>query len=343
MHPNTVVTTKSALLLGLVTGLLPAAGCQKDAQAWGEANSIIVVAADSLWAQVGDSVLKALEPRVMTVRDERAFNLTHVSPLDSDWVQLRRFRQVLSLGVAGDSWVAPATADEGRAEPYIAEQADVWARDQRLTAVVLSPDRPAEQVLRLLPMLGARVDSAYRVYARLRMYQSGANEALRDSLAATAGFSLLLPALYRMERRDSLYIFRNWTELGGELRRTIAVTWRPGLDTTTSGWPMLAWRDSVVRAYGHAQQVQPKPQRRRWLRRGPLEGLEVQGAWTADFDGLPAGGPFITRKIPCDAGDRTYLLDAWLYAPARSKYEYMIQLETVLNTFRCTGGPPPAQ
>jgi len=32
-----------------------------------------------------------------------------------------------------------------------------------------------------------------------------------------------------------------------------------------------------------------------------------------------------------------YLIDAWLYAPGKEKYEYMIQLQTILNTFRCEG------
>ena len=33
--------------------------------------------------------------------------------------------------------------------------------------------------------------------------------------------------------------------------------------------------------------------------------------------------------------DRMYLLDAWLYAPGKEKYEYMIQLQTILGSFRC--------
>jgi hypothetical protein len=174
------------------------------------------------------------------------------------------------------------------------------------------------------------------------MYRSQANEPLRDTLRATAGFALLLPKLYRMERRDSLYVFRAWTTVGGELRRTVAVTWRSGLDSTTHNETLLAWRDSVIGAYGHAQAVAQEPQRRRRIVRGELVGFEVQGAWRADFDGVPAGGPFMTRMIPCPAQGRTYLLDAWLYAPARQKYEYMIQLETLLNTFRCGGAMPPA-
>jgi hypothetical protein len=41
--------------------------------------------------------------------------------------------------------------------------------------------------------------------------------------------------------------------------------------------------------------------------------------------------------ITCEQQNRTYLLDTWLYAPGprRSKYEYMIQLQTILGTFEC--------
>jgi hypothetical protein len=42
--------------------------------------------------------------------------------------------------------------------------------------------------------------------------------------------------------------------------------------------------------------------------------------------------------VPCPAQDRLYLLDAWLYAPGKEKYQYMIQLETLLGTFECAGG-----
>ncbi len=54
-----------------------------------------------------------------------------------------------------------------------------------------------------------------------------------------------------------------------------------------------------------------------------IEGgaLEVQGVWMSADPSWPAGGPFIDRVVPCPAQDRTYLLDAWLYAPGKRKYE----------------------
>lgn len=44
----------------------------------------------------------------------------------------------------------------------------------------------------------------------------------------------------------------------------------------------------------------------------------------------------MTYTVTCDEQDRTYLIDAWLYAPGREKYEYIIQLETIVDSFSCT-------
>jgi hypothetical protein len=56
-------------------------------------------------------------------------------------------------------------------------------------------------------------------------------------------------------------------------------------------------------------------------------------------DGYPAAGPFISRAYVCPSANRTFFVDAWLYLPDvdRPKHEYMIQLRTLLDTFRCAG------
>ncbi len=39
-----------------------------------------------------------------------------------------------------------------------------------------------------------------------------------------------------------------------------------------------------------------------------------------------------------DCPTRTYFIDAWLYAPNEPKYEYMLQLQEILGSFRCASG-----
>ena len=331
------MTSKSASIRALSALLLfPLAGCESRPQAWGEANAVIVVAHDTLWRQVGDSVMAALEPTIQTVRDERTFNVTWVSPYDSSFVTLRKFKQLLSIGAATDPWVEPL-AEAGRNTPYVTDETDVWANDQLVTGIVVEPTSPVPSVLATLPEVAVRIDSLYRLWAVRRMFLSDPDTARRTRLAAEGGFTLLLPTVYREERRDSLWIFENWAEVrGNEIRRTITVASKPGVDTTTSTERALAWRGQVVSTYVEPQQPDPEQLSRRLLTVAGTQAFEVQGVWTTDFGGVPAAGPFITRIVACPAQDRTYLVDAWLYAPARgSKYEYMVQLQTLLNTFRC--------
>lgn len=338
------MTRKSAPGWALAATLLAALpACESHPQAWGEANAIIVVATDSLWQQVGDSVMLALEPTIQTVRDERAFEVTHVSPYDSNFVNLRKFKQVLALGVPGDPWVKPA-AEAGRAAPYAHDVEDVWANEQRVTAIVVRPEHPAQDVYAHLPEVGTRLDSLYRIWAVRRMYLSEADTALRSRLAREAGFTLFLPSVYQEERLDSVWVFRNWAEVrGNEVRRTITVASRPGVDTTTSSEAALAWRAAVIAGYQTAQVPDPATLHRRQVTIGDTRAFEVQGTWSTLFDGLPTAGAFLTRLVPCPAENRTYLVDGWLYAPGRAtKYEYMVQLQTLLNTFRCGAGVAPS-
>jgi hypothetical protein len=70
-----------------------------------------------------------------------------------------------------------------------------------------------------------------------------------------------------------------------------------------------------------------------------LDAYQIQAVWQSPPEAYwPAAGPFILRAIRCAEQDRLYLLDAWLYAPGREKYEFMIQLETILDSFRCDEG-----
>jgi hypothetical protein len=74
---------------------------------------------------------------------------------------------------------------------------------------------------------------------------------------------------------------------------------------------------------------------------GDEPGVDVQGVWQGNDPMWPMGGPFVTRLMHCPDQNRTYLVDAWIYSPGGqrgSKYEYMIQLQTILDTFECASG-----
>jgi hypothetical protein len=329
-----------AAAAALFLGALP--GCNTTPQAVGNVSSIIVITTDSLWRAIGDSLGRALEPPIFTVRDEPTFEVTQVSPQDQRWADLREFRQVLVIGTAADEWVAPVlrkAGTGGATAPALLQTRDVWARNQFATALVVPAEGSSAAVLAQLPRVAAATDSVFRAYARGRMYLSKPDTVLRDSLRARAGFAILLPNVYGTVRQSAdVQLFQNSTQIGGDLVRSVLIAARPGL-LEPNAELALAWRDSLARTeYRPAQTTRQEQLRSHPLQVGDRAAVEIQGVWQGSDPTWPMGGPFIARMIQCPSQNRTFLLDGWLYAPGPqrgSRYEYMIQLETILNTFEC--------
>jgi hypothetical protein len=326
---------KSLLFAGSLAVLAGVLGCDPGrSRAMGDENRVIVAVPDNLWEIVADSVRQVLEPRILTVRDERMFELTQVSPSDATWAQFRKFRQVLVIGRPTDDWVREVV-DAQVAAPSLVEQRDVWARNQTVTALVIPEDRPVEGVYEQLPELYRMMDDRYRRFVHQRMFASRPDTAQRDALLRDAGFGIVLPNLYNMQQRQGSWVFQAVSEMGQQLMRSILVDWREGVVEQPTAELALAWRDSLVRTvYDPPQQTNTDRYETRRLEE-PADAVEVQGSWSAVSNGWPYGGPFMTRVVACPGQNRTYLLDAWVFAPGRGKYEYIIQFETLLGTFQC--------
>lgn len=325
----------------LLTTLLAAsvAGCGDASLAFGDATSIIAVMDPALWDEVSTDVHEALEPTIRTVRDEKTFQVTYQNPAEEEWANLRRFRQMLLVGTGQEPWMEEALS-EARApvEPgEIGRAYNVWAQGQQVTLVRLSEAGAADELRGHLAAIHDTLDHQYRNWARNRMYMTGVDSALADTLAASAGFQLLLPEVYRWGFEDSTYVFRNDNPDPSELIRQIGVTWKSPIPPDMQPEGILEWRARIVEEYYENGQILNLED----AQAGPFEfrgrdAYEIQAVWNNPPElNWPAAGPFITRAVICPGQDRMYLLDAWLYAPDRKKYQYMIQLKTILDTFRC--------
>ncbi len=312
--------------------------CEKPG-AWGDVNALIIGSQPEVWTALEESVESALEPRVYTVRDEKTFRVTHVDPASGDWGNLSRFVQVVVIGSEDETFIQEALerrrGEEPLAPPQILQVHDVWARGQQVTVLLVQPGE-WDQALELLDPLQSILDEQYRQWARNRMFLSGADTALQRGLMAEAGFSLLLPDVYQWEARDSVYRFRNDNPDPSELIREVVVTWRSPIPDVPGREFFLEWRaDLVAEAYNFPQVVPVDGILASPGTVGDREAYQVQGIWENPPGEFPAAGPFILRAVECPSQDRLYLLDAWLYAPGKDKYEYMLQLETILNSFKC--------
>jgi len=308
--------------------------------AWGDPQAIIVVAPQDWWPQLEDSVFKALSPTVWTVREDYTFRVAYRSPDDTNnwWV----FRELVLIGSSDDAWLAEALATlpptVTPTAPGVYETEDVWARGQKVSIILVDPAQPVEaQVSSRIEEIHQMLLARFLQGARNRMFQSGRDSALVDTLAHTAGFSLLLPQVYHWGVDDSVYVFRNDNPDPAELIRNFTVSWHTPDPGEISVDSLLDWRKSISEAYW----TYPQTVTRDALRTGPLpsdnlRGMEIRGAWNNPPGSLwPAAGAFILRTVSCPHQNRLYLVDAWLYAPGKDKWEYMLQLETILNSFKC--------
>ncbi len=331
----------TAVSLAALVGLAPSA-C-KAPQAFGERNVVIVRADRALWRQVDSLVMNSLERRVFTTRPERTFEVTFVAADDTLWNELRLWKQVLVLGPRDDELVARLVdrAEPSDVEaPAVVQVEGVWARAPQVTVLLLPRDGASDAVSALLPELFTLLKQQYDDWIVERMYTSGLNEALTDSLARD-GFTLQIPNVYLHTRTDSIFRFGNPYRQGdSDLLRSLLVTWRSGATGATPE-TLRAWRAAVGGShYSPSQTVLDDGIRADSVAVGDLAGIELRGVWqdSADF---PAAGPFIARAIACPSQNRTYYMDAWLFAPATDKYPYIRQLEILLDSFRCaaSGGP----
>lgn len=327
------------LLAGLAM-LLPVAACENRPLAMGDFNSIITTAAPALWGEVGGDLVPALERTVFTVRDEKIFTVTPAEPGTDDWFKLRMLKQQLVIGTEADPWMTPVLEKvaEPVAAPEIAHVEDVWARGQVVTAVVLEEGNEVESLRELAPALGDTYVDWFRSRSVARMFVTDPDTVMSRELAEKHGFSLLVPAVYRYEATDSVHVFRNDNPDPSELIRQFAVTWQSPIQPDFGTEELLAWRARTVDGYYDYPQVVNSER----VIEGPetLNGLRAysyQAVWENPPGEYPAGGPLIVRAVDCPEQGRRYLVDAWLYAPGRDKYEYMVQLDEITSSFRCTG------
>lgn len=327
--------------LALMALLALMAGACRDAissLAYGDFTSIIAVMEPTLWEEVGDDMYGALEPTILTVRDEKTFTVTYQDPSLQEWTNLRRFRQLLLVGTGDEPWMQDALAKvkDPVNGPGLYHAFDIWARGQQATIIVVTPEGAAAQVAGHLSEINATLDEQFRGYARTRMFMSGVDSALADTLMAQARFQVILPDVYRWSARDSTYIFRNDNPDPSELIRQVTVTWKSPIPPDMSGEGLLEWRAETAAAYAEPQNVDLSQ-----VDAGPFEfrgrpAYQIQALWTNPPElNWPAAGPFIARGVVCPEQNRMYLVDAWLYAPGKEKYEYMVQLQTILDSFRC--------
>jgi hypothetical protein len=335
IHP--LVRRPDLRIAAIAAGLALLTGCDKP-RAIGDVNQIVVATPDPFWSALEPDIKAALEPRTFTVRDERVFDVAHIDPEEAAWANLRLMRQVLLIGHPQERAIAEALgAHRGQVPtpPAVLQVRNVWAQNQLVTVALVPEGSDAASAQPLLPNVGEIYLRQFEEYARARMFVTRPNEALTDSLRREAGFTLVLPQVYRYNQiQPGLFIFRNDQPDPSRLIRNVTVASAPRGQVGVTAAEAVRWRDELGRQTNQPPQVTEALPEFRTVQVGAHPAVQIQGVWSNPPGEWPAAGPFITRIVDCPA--QTFLVDAWLYAPGISKYEYMYQLNTILDSFECT-------
>ena len=329
---------RNRILATLAVSVLSTTACGESSFAFGDVNSIIVAADPLVWAGIENEVVSRLEQTVFTVRNEKTFKITYQNPYDQHWGRLKLFKQELLIGSPEDPWMVEALAqvEDSLSLPQIIQTGDVWAKGQTITMLVLPDTADLDDIRPFIPHLAELFQSQYRTWVVNKMFASGRDTVLARKLREQAGFEILVPQVYVDSVADSVYLFRNDNPDPGELIRQVAVTWRSPIPDGISPEEMLDWRAQIVEDHYDFPQVLDSS--RHITSAGPVDGkptFNLQGVWLNPPETWPAAGPFKTRAVMCRDQDRLYLVDTWLYAPGKEKFEYMIQLGEIMDSFDC--------
>lgn len=353
----------TALLLALAVGQACGRG-----PAYGSDNAVIAVVDPGLRESVEPILRASLEREVQTTRPEPIFEVTFTTPEGIG--EFRNWRRLLVVEAGDDPVLLPDLVDTPVRGPVIEETRDEWANGQII--YVLAAPTPAATV----EVVRSGIDSLFDViherfveYHVERMWASGPDSALATSLEGELGFSLVLPRVYRPASASAPADSRMW--YNEDPRRVISIHWLPRPAELTADTVLGARRawgreafpgDSIAGTLGlvdigstdtgpvdtgpvadgaAADTTPPEegitPEPRLQVDTVSLDGataIRIQGVWTNQAD--VSGGVFVTYGTLC--GDRLVLLDGNLYAPDRSKYPYVLQLDWILRTFRCAAG-----
>lgn len=319
-------------------------GCAKPAP-FGEANQIAVATSNEIWNALESEIVAALEPRIFTVRDERVFEVAYIQPAEIAETRLRRMRHVLLIGSAQEPVIAEALAGrdwEGLTLPVLIQLEEVWAQNQLVT-VALLPEAAEPHVLEpLLPRIGELYLRRLGDHIRSQMAVTMPNERLAKRLRRAGGFTLEVPRTYDYRQLEpNLFVFRHEDPGTVPVIRTVLVDSRARGSVEWTAEGAGAWRAELAERLHQPPHVTETLAD--WMQ-GQVAGepaIRIQGVWSTPLGEWPSAGPFISRMVECS--DRVFLIDASLYSPGDEKYQYMYQLDMILDTFRCpVADPPPA-
>ena len=319
-------------------------------RAIGREKEILVICNSDVWKEVGTALRRQIEVPIHAVRWEPIFEISQIdAPRVGDYKEWDKIILIESLenpalikDVVDEEMLKKISAGQG----LFFTNFDIWARGQRIAGLAAPKD---DQLPRLVAAYGDKIFNDF--LKRLekeeleRMYYSGVNDQLSDSLAAAEGFRITLPSFYVQTNRDSLQLQNNQLHfVQFDPVRSIFISWEDNASTADldlSQETLAAYRDSLLgHVYPNSESVVSRVDTSTVVSRG-LTRMRVYGIWE-NMEEI-SGGVYVSQFIDVPEQNRRYYIDCLLFCPRtrRSKYRYIYQLDHIMNSFRMAADKAP--
>lgn len=327
----------------LVLACLPALPACSSSQfqkprAFGREKEILVICNDSVWDVIREPLRARVEIEFQAVRWEPIFTVAQIN--QEKVVHYKEWDKIILVESLEKMELLPDVVDEEtmrkitEGQGLFFTQPDVWARGQRVVGLAAPKEEDLDRLVRLY---GERVFQSFltmlKAEEKERMFLSGVNHALADSLAECCGFSIILPKVYTRIDPDSLppdqMLFVHMDPV-----RSVFIAWQdnPG-PFDCSSERLAAFRDSLLAHVYPGMRTIPGRVDTSTVVSGGIPRTRLFGAWE-NLEQI-SGGIFVGQVIDSPEQNRRYIIDCFLFSPdhRQNKYRFIYQFDQILESF----------
>jgi hypothetical protein len=294
----------------------------------GSINSLAVVMDTELWeGTVGDKVREHFAaPIVGLTWDEPVFSIEHM-PKQVFTTTTRHRRSVLFVDLDTLNIAHIKT--------------DLYATPQKVAVV---KGRTQEELMKNLDEAAGTMITSIKEMELKESQKRFLRSLNKDTIMETKfGVSLRLPSLYTVDKQEDNFVWiAREIQKGSMNIIAYNIPWNSFTNDTTFVGEFIRMRDSIGKKYIPGPDL---PNKITYMTTEDAfaphvftaelderETIEVRSIW--DMENYPMAGPFMTYIIDDKDNNRKLVLEAFCFAPATNKRDYMFELEAILRTVK---------
>lgn len=324
--------------------------------AHGKINQVLIIADEALWkGAAGDTLFYYFTaPYILLPQPESIFDVVHMTPQQlTEQPVKKEFRTILFMADLNDNASVTSSIIRTDLGPEKIEKAktgkgynitvgqDKWARSQLLIYLSgFGPQKLVEGIQANFSGIAARINEKDAETVRATAYQSGRNSDLEAELTNRFGVKMEVPGAFRKARINE---GKNILWLRSDEREVVAnilVTKVPYTDKAQ------LTKEGLKALRNEMGKVITTRQKDSYMRVNDVDlplfvenakinniyTVQARGIWDMVNDFM--GGPFISNMMLNQQTNELVLIDAFIYAPAKEKRNYMQEMELILSTAR---------